>query len=158
MRSVLRLCVWVVLVCLLAAPAAAQPRMPNQNPQPDPSPGSLGPPSGSPSAPSQSNWGAIAFTAEGSYATAWQQPSKAEAEANVLRRCAKFGRGACEVATTPGQCLALATVRAGRWRLAFTAGGTTTPEAQQNAKNRCNGDKRSRNRCEIKISICGDGR
>ncbi len=108
-------------------------------------------------------WGAIAFTADGSYATAWKQPSKAEAEADVAKRCAKFGRGACEVAAFPGQmCAALATYIGShsrrRYRLSFTAGGLTSPEAQQKALQRCNDDSRTRGRCQLRTVVCGDGR
>src|SRR5947209_20255467 len=48
-------------------------------------------------------WGALAFTADGSYATAWKAPSKAEAEADVAKRCARLGRGACEVVSFRGE-------------------------------------------------------
>lgn len=107
-------------------------------------------------------WGAIAFTADGSYSTAWKASSKAEAEARVLRECARFGRGPCEAVSGPGNlCIGLVAFRGGRYRLAWTAGGTTHPEAQRAAMNRCEEDRRTqryRNRCTLRISICGDGR
>lgn len=107
-------------------------------------------------------WGAIAFTADGSYSTAWKQPTKAEAEAKVLRECARFGRGACEAVSGPGNlCIGLVAFRGGRYRLAWTAGGMTHPEAQRAAMTRCESDNRTqrhRNRCTLRISICGDGR
>jgi hypothetical protein len=106
-------------------------------------------------------FGAIAFTADGSYSTTWQQPSAEAAEAKVLRECARFGRGACEAKSFPGHlCIGLANYRGGRWRLAFTAGGTTTPQAQQAALDSCNSDNRVRSRrgCTLRIAFCGDGR
>lgn len=108
-------------------------------------------------------YGAIAFTADGSYSTAWKQASKAEAEADVAKRCAKFGRGACEVVGFSGAvCAALATyigAHSGRrYKLSFTGGGTTSPDAQRAAMDRCNADKRTRQRCQLRTVVCGDGR
>ncbi len=108
-------------------------------------------------------YGAIAFTADGSWATVWRAPSKPVAEAEVAKRCAKLGRGGCEVVSFPGeQCVALATFigRSGRrrWKLSFTAGGLTGPEAQLAAMRRCNDDKRTRGRCQLRTMVCGDGR
>jgi hypothetical protein len=108
-------------------------------------------------------FGAIAFTADGSWATIWKMNSRAEAEANVAKRCAKFGRGACEVVAFPGeQCVGLATFigRSGRtrWKLSFTGGGMTGPDAQRTAMDRCNGDNRTRGQCQLRTMVCGDGR
>jgi hypothetical protein len=110
-----------------------------------------------------SYWGAIAFTADGSYATAWKQASKAEAEADVAKRCAKFGRGSCEVIGFAGSlCAALATYLGAhsgkRYKLSYTGGGVTTPEAQKSAMTRCNQDKRTRGKCQLRTVVCGDGR
>ena len=114
-------------------------------------------------APAQSYWGAIAFTADGSFATAWKSPSKAEAEASVAVRCSKHGRGSCEVISFPGSmCAALATYIGShsrrRWRLSFTGGGMTSPDAQRSALQRCNDDNRTRRRCQLRTVVCGDGR
>jgi uncharacterized protein DUF4189 len=108
-------------------------------------------------------WGAIAFTADGSFSTAWKQPSKAEAEADVAKKCAKFGRGACEVIGFSGAlCAGLATyigAHSGkRYKLSFTGGGLTSPDAQKKALERCNEDKRTRGRCQLRTVVCGDGR
>jgi hypothetical protein len=132
---------------LLVAPAAFA-----QAPSPAPTP------SGQPA-----YWGAIAFTADGSFSTAWKQPSKAEAEADVAKKCAKFGRGACEViGFSGGLCAALATyigAHSGkRYKLSFTGGGLTSPDAQKKAMERCNEDKRTRGRCQLRTVVCGDGR
>jgi Domain of unknown function (DUF4189) len=108
-------------------------------------------------------YGAIAFTADGSWATVWKAPSKPIAEADVAKRCSKLGHGGCEVVSFPGeQCVALATFigRSGRkrWQLSFTAGALTGPEAQLAAMKRCNDDERTRGRCQLRTMICGDGR
>jgi hypothetical protein len=108
-------------------------------------------------------WGAIGFTADGSYSTTWKMPSKAEAEARVAKQCASFGRGSCEVVSFSGQeCVALATFignyRRRRWSLSFTAGGMTYPDAQNAAMGRCNSDERSQGRCEHRSAACANGR
>jgi hypothetical protein len=108
-------------------------------------------------------WGALAFTADGSWATAWAKPSKAEAEANVAVACAKFGRGECKVVSFTGEyCAALATYIGShsrrRYKLSFSDGGRTVPEAQNAAMQRCNNDSRTRNRCQLRTTVCGDGR
>lgn len=84
--------------------------------------------------PSAGVVGALAFTADGSWSTVWKMPSEAAGEVNVLKRCVAFGHGACKVVTMFGQeCVGLATFigtyRRRRWRLSFTAGGMTYPQA-----------------------------
>jgi hypothetical protein len=116
-----------------------------------------------PAAGRPSYFGAIAFTADGSWATSWQKPSRAEAEADVAKRCAAFGRGSCKViAFTGEECVGLATFigRSGRtrWKLSFTGGGATGPEAQRSAMDRCNSDDRTRGQCQLRTMVCGDGR
>jgi hypothetical protein len=139
----------------LAQPEADPLPSPNLRPgqpapvQPDPSPDDV--------------WGAIGFTADGSYSTIWKAPSKAEAEAEVAKKCSAFGRGGCQVVSFSGkQCGALATFignyRGRRWNLSFTAGGETYPEAQNAALDRCNSDERSQGRCTSRIAACADGR
>jgi Domain of unknown function (DUF4189) len=132
---------------------------PGSGPSGPGAPGAPGPSSPGAPGPSSEVWGAIAFTADGSYATNWRQPSKPEAEADVSKRCARMGRGGCEVVSFPGTlCAALANYRVGRYRGAFTAGGNTNPEAQRNAIDRCNNEPRSRGRCSLRTVVCGDGR
>lgn len=118
-------------------------------------------PKDSPSKPEY--WGAIAFTADGSFATSWKKELKAEAEADVAVRCAKFGRGSCETVNFSGElCVGLATYIGAysgrRWKLSFTAGATSSAEAQKKALERCNGDRRSRGRCQLRTVACADGR
>jgi Domain of unknown function (DUF4189) len=112
---------------------------------------------------SEISWGAIAFTADGSYSSTWKMASQPEAEAKVLRQCARFGRGGCEVVSFSGQeCAALATFigpyRRRRWSLSFTAGGMTYPSAQNAAMDRCNSDERTQRRCQPRTTACADGR
>jgi hypothetical protein len=141
------------------SPRAPSPRM-------DYIPPSLAPSQPAPSQPSASSelsWGAIGFTADGSYSSTWKMPSQAEAEAKVAKKCAEFGRGGCQVVSFSGQeCVALATFigsyKRRRWNLSFTAGGETYPEAQNAAMGRCNSDERSQGRCQSRTAACADGR
>jgi hypothetical protein len=108
-------------------------------------------------------FGALAFTADGSWATAWSKPSKADAEGNVAVACAKFGRGRCEIVSFSGEyCAALATYIGShsrrRYKLSFSGGGLSVPQAQNEAMGRCNGDSRTRGRCQLRTTVCGDGR
>lgn len=119
--------------------------------------------SSSPNSSSDTFWGAIAFTADGSYSSTWKMPSQPEAEAKVLRQCARFGRGGCEVVSFSGQeCVSLATFigsyRRRRWNLSYTAGGMTYPTAQGAAMDRCNSDERTQGRCQSRTTACADGR
>jgi hypothetical protein len=61
-----------------------------------------------------------------------------------------------------GLCAALATYLGShsgkRYKLSFTGGGLTSPDAQKKAMERCNDDKRTRGRCQLRTVVCGDGR
>jgi hypothetical protein len=152
------------------APTPYSPNGPQQAPLPRhefgqapaaPSPSS--PSSSPPGSSSDMSWGAIAFTADGSYSSTWKMSSQPEAEAKVLRECARFGRGGCEVVTFSGQeCAALSTFignyRRRRWNLSFTAGGNTYPDAQNAAMYRCNSDERTQGHCQPRTAACADGR
>lgn len=152
------------------APTPYSPNAPSSGSSSYPTGPEHGPETNSnPSYPDRSNpssdilWGAIAFTADGSYSTTWKMASQPEAEAKVLRQCARFGRGGCEVVSFSGQeCAALATFigpyRRRRWSLSFTAGGLTYPAAQSAAMDRCNSDERSQGRCQPRTAACADGR
>ena len=153
------------------APAPVPPPLPRTDyipPQLTPNPPTPNP-SGRPSpnpAPNPSEtvfWGAIGFTADGSYSSTWRMASQAEAEARVARKCAEFGRGGCQVSVFSGQeCAALTTFignyRRRRWSLSFTAGGMSYPEAQNAAMERCNSDERTQGRCQPRTAACADGR
>jgi hypothetical protein len=132
------------------------PSLPNQS-----APRQLAP--SQPSTSSDLSWGAIGFTADGSYSSTWKMASQPEAEAKVAKKCAEYGRGGCQVVSFSGQeCVALATFigsyKRRRWNLAFTAGGMTYPEAQSAAMGRCNSDERSQGRCQPRTAACADGR
>lgn len=139
------------------------PFRPTPAPSPAPSFVLTPAPPNQPSASTEFAWGAIGFTADGSYSSTWKMPSQAEAEAKVAKGCAQFGRGGCQVVSFSGQeCVALATFigsyRRRRWNLSFTAGGATYPEAQNAAMGRCNADERSQGRCQPRTAACADGR
>jgi hypothetical protein len=142
------------------APAPPSPQMDYIPPSPAPAP----PAPSQPGASTELTWGAIGFTADGSYSSNWKMPSQPEAEAKAAKGCAQFGRrGGCQVVSFSGQeCVALATFigpyRRRRWSLSFTAGGTTYPEAQNAAMARCNADERSQGRCQPRTAACADGR
>jgi Domain of unknown function (DUF4189) len=156
---------FVIAQTSMGTPDPAPPPAPFR-PTPAPSPSLVptpAPPPNQPSAASELVWGAIGFTADGSYSTTWKMPSRAEAEAKVAKGCAQFGRGGCQVVSFSGQeCVALATFigsyRRRRWNLSFTAGGTTYPEAQSAAIGRCNADERTQGRCQPRTAACADGR
>jgi Domain of unknown function (DUF4189) len=149
-------------------PPPAAPSAPSAPPAPrmDSIPPGLAPRQAAPSQPntlSDLSWGAIGFTADGSYSSVWKTASQAEAEAKVAKKCAEYGRGGCQVVSFSGQeCVALATFigsyKRRRWSLSFTAGGMTYPEAQSAAMGRCNSDERSQGRCQPRTAACADGR
>jgi len=148
---------WAQLQYPHTAPEAPPPGVPERPP-----PGITAPGSATPSEKSQL-WGALAFTADGSWATAWSKPSKAEAESNVAVACAKFGRGECEIVSFDGQyCAALATYIGAhsrhRYKLSYSGGGLSVSQAQAAAMERCNNDTRARGRCQLRTTVCGDGR
>jgi len=141
--------------------------LPLAQPKADPLPSpSLGPGQPAPVQPGSSpedTWGAIGFTADGSYSTIWKAPSKAVAEAEVAKKCSSLGQGSCQVVSFSGkECGALATFignyKRRRWALSFTAGGETYPDAVNAALSRCNSDERSQGRCTSRIAACADGR
>jgi hypothetical protein len=147
----------------MGGPDPLQPTAPSVPPPPTdysaPSP-AFGPSHGPSTEPA---WGAIGFTADGSYSLIWKTASQAEAEAGVAKNCAEFGRGGCQVVSFSGhQCAALATFigsyKRRRWLLSFTAGGETYPEAQSAAVARCNSDERTQGRCQFRAAACADGR
>ena len=158
---------FVIAQTSMGAPDPLPPLTPSiPAPRLDYIPPSLAPSQPAPSQPSTSSdlsWGAIGFTADGSYSSTWKMDSKAESEAKVAKKCAEFGRGGCQVVSFSGQeCVALATFigsyKRRRWNLSFTSGGNTYPEAQNAAMGRCNSDERSQGRCQPRTAACADGR
>jgi hypothetical protein len=86
--------------------------------------------------------------------------SQPEAEAKVAKQCAEFGRGGCKVMSFSGQeCAALATfigsyARRPAGNYPSRPGGSTFPEAQSAALNRCNADdERTRGRCQFRTAV-----
>jgi hypothetical protein len=111
--------------------------------------------------PARREWfGALAFTADGSFASAWKFASKKDVEAKVLGECAAFNRGRCEVVSLPRElCAAIATYFAGTARKVTYAGaGLTSAEAEHLALERCNSDQRSDRKCQVRTVLCADGR
>ena len=105
-------------------------------------------------------FGAIAFTADGSFSTAWKYRSKAAAQAKVAAACARLKRGACQVVSFGAKvCAAIASFEFGRDRkVTYSGGGLTPEEAQQAALRRCKEDPRAGARCELRAAVCTDGR
>ncbi|WP_072369337.1 DUF4189 domain-containing protein [Hyphomicrobium sp. NDB2Meth4] len=150
----------VVLLTILAAvlfplpgfgvdPAVAQ--------QPDAQELSVGP-----AAPTEQRpvYGAIAFTPDGSFFSVWKISSRLEAEEKVREECATLGRGACEAVSFRGEiCTAIATGEIRKRRKITYAGGGLSPDgAEQLALKRCNSDRRARGTCQLRTTVCGDGR
>jgi Domain of unknown function (DUF4189) len=106
-------------------------------------------------------YGAIAFTADGSFWTAWKFRSKAAAQAKVAAGCARLSRGVCQVVSFGAQvCAAIVSfefVEDGR-KVTYSGGGVTPGAAQQAALLRCKEDSRSGGRCEPRAVVCADGR
>ncbi len=135
----------VVLLCSNAAAATAQESR-AQSP--------------APWAEAPIRYGAIAFTADGSFSTAWKYRSKAAAQAKVAAGCARFKRGGCQVVSFGAQvCAAIASFEFGNDRKVTYSGGGFDPDvAQQAALRRCKEDGRSGGRCELRTVVCADGR
>jgi hypothetical protein len=105
-------------------------------------------------------YGAIAFTADGSFSTAWKYRSKAAAQAKVAAECGRLKRGACQVVSFSAKvCAAIASFELGKDRkVTYSGGGLTPAEAQQSALRRCKDDPRAGARCEPRAVVCADGR
>jgi hypothetical protein len=106
-------------------------------------------------------YGAIAFTADGSFWTAWKFRSKAAAQAKVAAGCARLNRGICQVVSFGAQvCAAIASFEFGKdgRKVTYSGGGVTPGAAQQAALLRCKEDGRSGGRCDLRAVVCADGR
>jgi Domain of unknown function (DUF4189) len=105
-------------------------------------------------------FGALAFTPDGTFSSVWKYASKAEAETKVRADCAKLRRGRCEVVSFQADvCAAIASFhhpKAGA--LTYAGGGMGRAEAEQKALKRCNRDRRSKRACKVRTVVCGDGR
>jgi hypothetical protein len=105
-------------------------------------------------------YGAIAFTSDGSFSTAWKQAGKPQAEAKVLANCLKFNRGKCQVVSFRAEvCAALASFELSNGRkVTYSGGGVTPQDAERVVLERCNLDWRARKSCKKRTVVCGDGR
>jgi len=105
-------------------------------------------------------FGAIAFTPDGSYTSTWKRATKVEAENKVRAECSGLGRGKCEVLSFGADvCAALASGQISKQRkVTYSGGGMTRAAAEKAALNRCNADRRARGSCEMRTTLCGDGR
>ncbi len=111
-----------------------------------------------PWAHASSEFGAVAFTPDGSFTSTWKRASREEAEDKVRTECGAFNRGKCEVLSFgAGVCAALASGQIGKQRKAtYSGGGMTRAAAEKMALVRCNA--RARGTCEVRTTLCGDGR
>ncbi len=105
-------------------------------------------------------YGAIAFAPDGSFFSVWEIASRLEAEDKVREECATLGRGACEAVSFRGEiCTSIATGEIGKKRkITYAGGGLQPADAERLALSRCNGDRRARGTCQLRTTVCGDGR
>lgn len=105
-------------------------------------------------------YGAIAFTPDGSFFSVWKIGSRLEAEEKVRAECAEMQRGNCEAVSFSGQvCAAIASGSISKQRkVTYSGGGLTPGDAEQLALSRCNADRRARGTCQLRTTVCGDGR
>ena len=56
-------------------------------------------------------------------------------------------------------CAAIASAQIGKQRkITYSGGGLTPGDAERLALSRCNGDRRARGSCQLRTTVCGDGR
>ena len=105
-------------------------------------------------------FGAIAFTPDGSFFSVWSISSRTEAEEKVRTECASLGRGACEALSFRGEiCAAIASGKLNKQRkITYSGGGLSPSDAERLALARCNADRRARGTCQLRTTVCGDGR
>jgi hypothetical protein len=105
-------------------------------------------------------FGAIAFAPDGSFFSVWKIGSRLEAEEKVRTECAAIGRGTCEAVSFRGEvCAAIASGQIAKQRkITYSGGGLTPSDAERLALGRCNADRRARGTCQLRTTVCGDGR
>jgi hypothetical protein len=113
-----------------------------------------------PQAEQEPQFGAIAFTPDGSFFSVWSIGSRTEAEEKVRAECASLGRGTCEALSFRGEiCAAIASGQLGKQRkITYSGGGLSPGDAERLALARCNADRRARGTCQLRTTVCGDGR
>lgn len=154
---------WMLRAVLLTIIAAVLFPMPGFDleataQEPDASPSvAIAPPS--PSA-TPSVYGAIAFTPDGSFFSVWKIGSRLEAEEKVREECARMARGSCEAVSFGGEvCTSIATGNIAKQRkITYSGGGLAPGDAERMALRRCNADRRARGTCQLRTTVCGDGR
>jgi hypothetical protein len=141
----------VLMAAVLIALPLAQASAAEQNSAP-------APPQTEANAPAQV-FGALAFTADGSFSSAWKSSSKEDVEAKVRAECAAFNRGRCELILLPQDlCAAIATFRRGTHKATYSGGALAPDDAKRLALQRCSSDARSGGQCQLRTVVCGDGR
>jgi hypothetical protein len=105
-------------------------------------------------------YGAIAFTPDGSFFSVWKIGSRLEAEEKVRAECAELGRGNCEAVSFRGEvCAAIVSGQISKQRkITYSGGGLSPDDAERLALGRCNADRRARGTCQLRTTVCGDGR
>ena len=105
-------------------------------------------------------YGAIAFAPDGSFFSVWKIESRLEAEDKVRAECTAIGRGTCEAVSFRGEvCAAIASGQIAKQRkITYSGGGLTPGDAERLALSRCNADRRARGTCQLRTTVCGDGR
>jgi len=113
-----------------------------------------------PQAAQEPQFGAIAFTPDGSFFSVWSISSRTEAEEKVRTECASLGRGTCEAMSFRGEiCAAIASGKLNKQRkITYSGGGLSPSDAERLALARCNADRRARGTCQLRTTVCGDGR
>ena len=151
--------IWLtVLLTIVASILLPLPGLDNEiQAQPEQPVTSVAPAPPSPEAP---EFGAIAFTPDGSFFSVWKIGSRTEAEEKVRTECAALGRGTCEAMSFRGEiCAAIASAQIAKQRKITYSGGALTPsDAERLALGRCNADRRARGSCQLRTTVCGDGR
>lgn len=152
LRAVLLTLIATVLFPMLGFDVEATAQQPDSPPSV-----SIAPPAPSGTA---SVYGAIAFTPDGSFFSVWKIGSRLEAEEKVRAECASLGRGSCEAVSFRGEiCTSIATGEIAKKRKITYAGGGLAPSAAERiALGRCNADRRARGTCQLRTTVCGDGR
>jgi hypothetical protein len=148
-----------VLIAIVAAVLLPLPGLDNEvRAQPEQPMMSVAP--APPSPEKAAEFGAIAFTPDGSFFSVWKLGSRTEAEEKVRTECAALGRGTCEAMSFGGEiCAAIASAKIAKQRkITYSGGGLTPGDAERLALGRCNADRRARGSCQLRTTVCGDGR
>jgi hypothetical protein len=105
-------------------------------------------------------FGAIAFAPDGSFFSVWKIASQEEAEDKARTECNALERGLCEAISFRGEvCAAIASGQISKQRkITYSGGGLIPGDAERIALARCNADRRARGSCQLRTTVCCDGR